>query len=522
MKRVAIAVVVLLGVAGIGLTLFARSVLTGDHIRSSVAAQVSAALGQPVTIGSLGVSVYPRVTMDLGDVSIGEAGQIRLASMHLGTGLRALFSRRIEHAAVRIDGARITLPLPPFNAAPSGEAGSSGSLPVEIVSIDEVVLRNVDVIGGDRTLHGDIELVPQDTGAQIRRIALSAGDTRIEMTGALTSVSPIEGRLEATANTVDIDRLLAFLDDFTAAASSSITAAASTSGVDGRLTIVMKADRAITGGLTLTGLAATATVLPDGVTFEPLAFGIFGGRYEGTMHVALGDAPAFAWRASVAGIDTAALMAFAGSPGTITGTLSGTVSLEGTGLEMERALRTARGTARVDITDGTITGLSLVRTVVTAGSGRGGLLTSVSKAAADRAEDPGSERFSRLGATLALAGGRLTTSDMAMTSADVDLNAAGAVRVDTMTAEFAGTVRLSEALSKESGTDLYELAQEDGRVTLPVTLTGPIDNLTVRLDAGDAAARAIRNRAADEAKKALERNLPKGLRGLIRKKGGQP
>ena len=109
-----------------------------------------------------------------------------------------------------------------------------------------------------------------------------------------------------------------------------------------------------------------------------------------------------------------------------------------------------------------------------------------------------------------------------MTSADVDLNAAGAVRVDTMTAEFAGTVRLSETLSKESGTDLYELAQEDGRVTLPVTLTGPIDNLTVRLDAGDAAARAIRNRAADEAKKALERNLPKGLRGLIRKKGGQP
>src|SRR5690606_38601600 len=130
-----------------GLALFARSVLTGDHIREAVAAQVSRTLGQPVTIGSLGASVYPRVTMDLGDVSIGDTGQVRLASMHLGTGLRALFSRRIEQASVRIDGARITLPLPPIRTTVPDSSEGSGALPVEIVSIDEIVLRNVEVIG---------------------------------------------------------------------------------------------------------------------------------------------------------------------------------------------------------------------------------------------------------------------------------------------------------------------------------------------------------------------------------------
>ena len=116
--------------------------------------------------------------------------------------------------------------------------------------------------------------------------------------------------------------------------------------------------------------------------------------------------------------------------------------------------------------------------------------------------------------------GRMTTNDLAMTSPDVDLTASGSVHVQTMRTEFAGRVQLSEALSKEAGKDLYQLAQDGGRVTLPVTLTGPIENLSVRLDIGDAAARAIRNRAADEAKKALERNLPKALRGLIRKGGG--
>jgi uncharacterized protein involved in outer membrane biogenesis len=112
MKRIAIAAVVIVLLGGVGFAVLARSVLTGDNVRAAIAAQVSDAIGQPVTIGGLSVSIYPRVTMDLTDVAIGEPGRLHLASMHVGTGLRPLFSRRIERAAVRIDGARITLPLP--------------------------------------------------------------------------------------------------------------------------------------------------------------------------------------------------------------------------------------------------------------------------------------------------------------------------------------------------------------------------------------------------------------------------
>lgn len=527
MKRILIGTLVLFLVGGIGLALYARSVLTGDTVRTAVAAQVSSALGQPVTIGGLGASVYPRVTMDLTDVTIGEPARIRLASMHLGTGLRALFSRRIEGADVRVDGAKITLPLPDLaTAAPAGQAGAGGSSPVEIVSIDEIVLRNVEVVSGDRTLRGDIELIPQGTGVLIRRIGLSAADAAIEMTGALTSFTPLEGHIEAKADALDFDRLLAFLSDFTASAGADgggRTASAgspATTGVDGRLTVALTAGRATTGGLVLSDLAATAVILPGSVTFEPLKFGVFGGRYDGAMQVALGGTPRFTWRAAVSGIDAAALMAFAGSAGTITGALSGRIALDGTGLEMERALRTARGTARVDITDGTIAGLSLVRTVVTAGSGRGGVLASARTALTAPDGSGGGERFSRLGATLAVADGRMNTSDFAMSSTDLDLHAAGSLGLASMTADFAGRVQLSEELSKQAGTDLYRVAQENGRVTLPIAVSGPMGNLSVRVDLTDAAARAIRNRAADEAQKALERHLPKGLGGLFKKKGG--
>lgn len=212
MKRILIGIAVLIVLVGGGLALWARSALTGDAVKTAVAAQLSKALGQPVTIGTLGVSVYPRVTMDLTDVSIGQPARIQTRSMHLGTGLRALFSRRIEQAAVRIDGARITLPLPALGATgtQAGDQGGSGSSPVEIVSIDEIVLRNVEVVSGDRTLKGDIELVPQGKGVQIRRLALTADETSVDMTGALTSLSPVEGRIEAKAGAVDLDRLLAF------------------------------------------------------------------------------------------------------------------------------------------------------------------------------------------------------------------------------------------------------------------------------------------------------------------------
>ena len=148
----------------------------------------------------------------------------------------------------------------------------------------------------------------------------------------------------------------------------------------GQLVVGLKVGRMTTGGLTLSDFASTALVTPDAVRFDPLALGVFGGRYQGSMQLALGDVPAFGWRAKVTGVDAASLMAFAGSPGTITGKLAGTLALQGEGLQMEQALRTARGRARIDITDGTIAGLQLVRTIVTATSGRGGVLNSAGAA----------------------------------------------------------------------------------------------------------------------------------------------
>ena len=78
---------------------------------------------------------------------------------------------------------------------------------------------------------------------------------------------------------------------------------------------------------------------------------------------------------------------------------------------------------------------------------------------------------------------------------------------------LAGKVQLSDELSKQAGSDLARYTAEQGRVTLPATITGPADNLSVKIDVADVAKRAITNRATEE----VQKQLKSGLGGLLRK-----
>lgn len=83
-----------------GAFVWARVSLSGAALRADVALQLSEALGQPVSIGSIAPSLWPRSSVTFADVQIGDP--------------------------VRASGARIVLPLPPFTlrSAPSGSRGS--------------------------------------------------------------------------------------------------------------------------------------------------------------------------------------------------------------------------------------------------------------------------------------------------------------------------------------------------------------------------------------------------------------
>jgi uncharacterized protein involved in outer membrane biogenesis len=517
-KKVVGGLLLLVVVVSAGLFFWVRAVFTQDAVRTAIAAQLSRSIGQPVTIGSIGAGIYPRVTVNLGEVSIGQPPRIQVRTLHVGADFGALLSRRIEHASLRLAGARVEPPIPDFAMASRSPARTPGarprSAPVEIVSIDEIVLTKVEIVSGGRTLRGDIEVVPQGKGLTLRKATLGADNTTIAITGRIADLSGPSGELTVRAGRLNLDQLLAFVTDFAGGAGTSTSApagqaartGASGSGPAMNVAVSLDADRATIGELTLEKLVGRARVTPEGVTLEPIAFGLFGGRYDGTLALSLGATPDVHLKATLTGIDMVAATRFAGSPDTITGRLSGRIDLTGRGTDAAAAMKTARGRGRVDITDGTIKNLGLVQTVVIATSMRSGAANQTLGHSRD-------EPFSRLGATLTVAGGSASTQDLRLESKDLLLAAAGAVRLDGSAVNLRGQVQLSEALSQQAGRDLVRYTQEQGRVTLPATITGPAGHLQVHIDVADMAKRAITNRASEEVQKALKN----GLGGLFKK-----
>jgi uncharacterized protein involved in outer membrane biogenesis len=521
LKRALAGAAVLTLLVVVGLYFFTRSILASDAVRETLTAQVSKAIGQPVSIASIDATIFPRITVRLGGVAIGQPAKIQVQTLNVGTNLRALLSRRIEHASLRLEGAHIALPLPAFSIG-SGEAPPSedtaGGAPVELVSIDEVVLEDIEIESGGRTLRADIEAVPEGKGIAVRRLTLRAEDTTIEATGNLADLAGPTGELALKADALNLDRMVTFLSGFSAGAGVSspkqpkvpVRARAAkgkpvTSKPGMNIVLTLDANRATLGTLALDRLSGRARVTDRALTLDPMTFGLFKGRYEGTMVLDLGESEGFQLKASVAAVDVAAAMAFAGVPNTMTGEMSGRIDVAGRGLDAAGAMKSARGTVRLDVKDGIVKNLGLLRTVVLATSMRG---DREREHLDDSSPD---EPFSRLGATLRIGNGVAATNDLQFESEDVSLRAGGTVALDGSLVNLRGNVQLSEALSRQSGNDLQRYANEDGRVTLPVTVTGPVEDLSVGFDTGAAATRAITNRATEEVEKGLKK-----LGGLFR------
>ena len=118
--------------------------------------------------------------------------------------------------------------------------------------------------------------------------------------------------------------------------------------------------------------------------------------------------------------------------------------------------------------------------------------------------------FTRLGGNFGLADGTMTTDDLTMTSRDFDLAGRGTVHLASGALSARSNIVLSPELTAQAGVDLRRYAQEDGRVVVPATLGGTLQQPTVSLDVAAAARRALTNE--------LERRTRSLLDGLFKRK----
>jgi uncharacterized protein involved in outer membrane biogenesis len=486
-RKVLAGVVVLVVLVAVAVVLIARGSIGNDTMRRALEAQLSSSLGQPVTIGRLGASYFPRVSLDLHDITIGQPSGATIAEVSLVTGLRGLLSRRVEEAELIVSNSRIPLgvALGIVGTTTSAQPAQAGGTGLTVVSVKTLSFRHVEVVSPPYTLLIDLESALAGDRLDVRRLSAQSEKTRIDIHGALTSIAQHRGAFTATANTLNLDELLAVVS---AMASDSQRgrpavkqARAAPTPMD--IAIDLTAPSGVLGGYAFQTLAAKLRVTPAEVLLQPFNLALFGGTFGGRLSIATaGAVPEMALNGGVRGMDVARILRETRGSTSMSGTLTGNVSINTRGESTGDLMATARGNAQVTIANGVIPGLEMVRAVVLAFGKPSGVPPGGSGSA-----------FTSLDGNFTLADRTLRSSNLAFHSRDFDMTGNPVVRLATGAVDMHANVMLSRELTAQAGTDLRRFAQEDGRVVVPAVITGTVAAPSVTIDTAAALKRALQN-----------------------------
>ena len=492
MRKVVLGLVITVVVAIGGASLLVYWFVSGDGTRLALEREASAWMGETVQIDRAQASLFPRAGLELTNVRVGDPVRLTLATVQVSTDLGALLGQRIEDAAVVVADSRIVMALPlPKGDSTSVESSEGESDGVQIVSIREISLRNIQIVSRDREFVVSMDSSLDGDLLSIDSLTAESGTAEIELDGEIRLAPDLEGTLAVHAGHLDLDELLALAQAFEPEGGSPDAPSQDSSSQDSpsgeaspiRLTMHVSADTATTGGVDVEQLATQMEVTGTRAVLSPLSFGLFGGRYEGMLDVEMEDRLRVTSESRIEGLDVAQLAAFGGSPDTVSGTLSGEVTFEASGSDLEAALAAAEGAGRAVIADGEVRGLNLLRTVVLFfGRPASEVLAT-------------SDEFERIEATFSLGDQVVQAHTFAMRSRDADIEGAVTLALASTTLDGSLQLLLSEELSAQAGTDLVRFTREGNRVVLPATIGGTLDSPKLAIDSSSAVKRGLRNEA---------------------------
>jgi uncharacterized protein involved in outer membrane biogenesis len=487
-----------------------RSSLARDEVREAVESRLSSTLGQPVSIGSVGVSLFAGLVVTGTDVRIGEASTLAPAisvdQVRIHPRVSSLWSGDVMIDDVELHGFVMAVlrgpdgwRLPAVVPAPS--AGEPGGVAVDRVRLSDATLRVYEPAGESLRERGRIDAIDAD-------ILLDEGELRLPAITGRIGGSPLEGhaavgprtaRLHISSDAVADGDLPAFLGLLGAERPSFLRLSE-----PGSLTADVEVDR---GSLRLSGtgtlraqdvalepvrLAAfDAPFVIEGsrLTFDPATFALYGGAHEGTVRFDSSRQPA-GWTTDsvVRGMDVAAFLdALNGGDQRLDGTATVSATLQGqVGASL---IESVRGRARVEVADGVIREFPLLAYVNTA---------------LRLAEGEGRDtRFERLTATLTIASGSATTDDLVLRASHLRVEAAGRIGADR-SLSLRGTAAISPERSAEAIRSIRELSglrNRQGEVEVPLTISGTLDDPRFTLDVEA----VLRKGIADELRRRLLR-----------------
>ncbi|MCZ6599365.1 MAG: AsmA family protein [Acidobacteria bacterium] len=520
--------------------------IDADTYRETLRRQAETALGRPVRLGTLHLSVLPRLALTADDLALQATAQegggdlLTARRVSIGARIMPLLQGRVEITRIIIQRPELSLrraadgswllPLPQeaTSSPDPGEATTSADMPSVLIQL--LALRNgvVTLADGDAT-----RTIMEEFNLSLHDLAL---DRPLEFHAAGIWIEP-DGR----RRNIELGGSLAWEsagDDLLLTLSSSeIRSGDSRLDIQGRLTssgtspgLHMEIADAVLAEDELNDLLALAGInLPGRLAGEPLRgtaglswqqgeavlsplqMDLFGGRLKGTATLRTDHFPAtFHLEGDLTDIQAGPLLRSLLDLDLLSGRLGGNLVLDGSGGTYEEIVRSARGHGEVELRSGHLDGLDILASISrTSGVFGEGTVESLTTKLAQHGMD-----FDQFGGPFRIQGGRLISPDLLLKTPDLKLTGSGSL--DLLSGIVDGTFLLT--LSREISASMRNEGSRAARlfwnkraerVALPLKLSGPVSAPEAGIDWHTAASSYLKNELRD--------NPEADLRGTLRR-----
>lgn len=241
--------------------------------------------------------------------------------------------------------------------------------------------------------------------------------------------------------------------------------------------------------------------------------------YEGTLAGTLaldGNANRVALKATLSGIAVGPLLRDLAQQDKLEGKGNVTLDVAAAGKTVNALKSALGGTAKVQLRDGAIKGVNIAELLRKGRAmlGGGGSQAEQSADAKEKTD------FSELNASFTIKNGVAHNEDLDVKAPLVRLTGAGDIDIGKSAIDYTAKAAVVATSQGQGGKELGELAG----VTIPVRLTGPLDDMKYKVDFRAVAGNLAKSKVGERAKEAIEQNREKiedkvkdRLKGLIRR-----
>jgi uncharacterized protein involved in outer membrane biogenesis len=486
-----------------------------DRYRPQVAALIEKQTGKPAEIGHLTLSIFPSLSIRVDDFALrNPAGFpqgyfVKARRIHAVVDASGLWYHQVVIKSLDLDTPAISLLSEVkghwnFENKPSPTEAASDP-PGEKPLFTLGVISNVKISKGKLSV---ANLLPSG----------QSGPVFFEADGVSSQLQQVD--LNAFTESASIQPSAVPAEAVAASGNSWLGSVAYAADQSGRLVAegTLKMDSLHVMNLVLTNVKSTLRLFPKQVFIDDLDFECYDGRAVGDLSFALAGAnPRYSTHTKLSGVNVAKLLdAFPDARGKMTGTLDGTVKLDGEVSHSPDPLAGIRGSGQMTIRNGRLPSLQLNKNLLE--------LARVANMG-PASGDPSS--FSSIAMDFTIANNRINTSKATIVGNGVDVDGSGSLALaGEGSLDYQGVAKIAasqNALTSIVG-GIVGATLANGKMAFPFNLAGTLENPKFTLKSGGAGSRlgtitgALAGGKGTAGQQQQPANVVQSITGLFKKK----